>query len=464
MREVVVIGAGYVGLVTGACLAQKDNHVTIVDTNKAKIQSLKQGNVPFYEPGLDELVTHGIEQQKIVFTTSLHDSITNPDKKPEIIFSCVGTPSNADGSVDLSFVWQVAQEIGKYISDYCLIVNKSTVPVGTTKKVAAIIALALKKRGLHIDFDVASNPEFLKEGSALNDFFYPDRIVVGTESRDAENILYDLYKPFLAQNDHFISMNITSAELTKYASNAMLATRISFMNQLAHLADKVGADIAEIKRGMSYDKRIGGAFLNAGVGYGGSCFPKDVKGLVHTGQEYNAPMTLIEEVDMVNDQQRASFISLILNQYPTVRGKTFGIWGLAFKPETDDIRCSPSLDLINTLLEHGANIIAYDPEAMNNVKAIFGTRITYYNDAFSVIQASDSLVILTEWEEFLSARPVDFLLLKDKNIFDGRNCFHGQELTKLGLHYFCIGRMVTTNDTSIPEELCYHTTSHDATL
>jgi UDPglucose 6-dehydrogenase len=302
----------------------------------------------------------------------------------------------------------------------------------------------------------------LKEGSALKDFFYPDRIVVGTESQDAENLLYDLYKPFLAQNDHFIVMNIASAELTKYASNAMLATRISFMNQLALLADKAGADIAEIKRGMSYDKRIGGAFLDAGVGYGGSCFPKDVKGLVHTGHEYNTPMSLIKEVDAINDQQRASFISLILDQYPTVTGKTFGIWGLAFKPETDDIRCAPSIDVITTLLEKGAHIVAYDPEAMNNIKALFGNKITYCNDAFSVIQASDSLVILTEWEEFLSTRPVDFLLLKDKNIFDGRNCFQGEALAKIGLHYFCIGRMIKTHDTCATESFWLHNSSQDA--
>ena len=462
MRKVVVVGAGYVGLVTGACLAQKDNHVTIVDTNKAKIQSLKQGNVPFYEPGLDELVTHGIEQHQLVFSTSLVDSISDPECKPDIIFSCVGTPSNTDGSVDLSFVYQVAQEIGKHLTDYCLVVNKSTVPVGTTKKISSIIAKTIKKRNTRIDFDIASNPEFLKEGSALQDFFYPDRIVIGTESQDAENLLYDLYKPFLTQNDHFLIMNIASAELTKYASNGMLATRISFMNQLALLADKAGADIAEIKRGMSYDKRIGGAFLNAGVGYGGSCFPKDVKGLVQTGQDYNVPMTLIKEVEAINDRQRTSFIELILNQYPTIAGKTFGIWGLAFKPETDDIRCAPSVDIITLLLEKGAHVIAYDPEAMNNIKAFFGAKITYCNDAFSVIQASDSLVILTEWEEFLSTRPVDFLLLKDKNIFDGRNCFQGDQLAKIGLHYFCIGRMVTTKDTCVTESFWLHNSPHDA--
>lgn len=464
MRKVVVIGAGYVGLVTGACLAKKDNHVTIVDTNKTKIQSLKQGSVPFYEPGLDELVTQGIEHQKLSFATSLCECISEPERRPEIIFSCVGTPSNPDGSSDLSFVWHVAQEIGKHLSEHCLIVNKSTVPVGTTKKMARIIAQAIQGRGLTLDFDIASNPEFLKEGDALNDFFHPDRIVVGTESRNAENLLYDLYKPFLTHNNQFLVMNISSSELTKYASNAMLATRISFMNQLAHLADKTGADIAQIKRGMALDARIGGAFLNAGVGYGGSCFPKDVKALAHMGIEHDTPMSLVKEVDIVNDAQRASFISLIFQEYPAVQDKTFGIWGLSFKPGTDDIRCAPSLDIINALLERGAKIVVHDPEAMNNIRAIFGTKIIYSNDAFSVIQHSDALIILTEWEGFLSARPVDFLLLKDKTIFDGRNCLDGQGLVKLGMRYFCIGRMISCKDTGVPEELCYHQSQHNSVL
>lgn len=458
MRKVVVVGAGYVGLVTGACLAKKDNNVTVVDTNKSKIQSLKQGDVPFYEPGLDELVRSGIEQGNLSFSTSLQESITDHYEKPDIIFSCVGTPARPDGSVDLSSVLTLASDIGKYLADYCLIINKSTVPVGTTKKFFDIIAQALKKRNVFFGFDIASNPEFLKEGDALKDFFYPDRIVIGVESPDVENILYDLYKPFLTHNDQFITMNIVSAELTKYASNAMLATRISFMNQLARLADKVGADIAQIRHGMSYDKRIGSAFLNAGVGYGGSCFPKDIKGLIQTGLDHGIPMTLMQEVDLVNDTQRAMFINRILKHYPSVVGKTFGIWGLAFKPETDDIRCAPSIDVINTLLEQGARIVVYDPEAMNNIRTLFGNKITYCNDAFSVIQGADSLIILTEWIEFLATRPADFLLLKDKTIFDGRNCLDGKALTAIGITYVCLGRMITTKQTQIPEGLWHRTT------
>ncbi len=438
MKNVAVVGAGYVGLVTGACLATKDNVVTIIENNEEKIKMLLQGKVPFYEPGLDELVSKGIAEKKIVFVSSISEAMK---ENPEIIFSCVGTPSLPDGSADLSYVWQVAKEIGSSLNSYALVINKSTVPVSTAQKVRSIIQEQLNVKGSSVTFDVASNPEFLKEGSALDDFLNPDRVVIGTDSEKAKQLLTDLYKPFLKSTEQCISMNIESAELTKYASNAMLATRISFMNQIALLADKVGADVEDVKKGMAKDRRIGGSFLNAGIGYGGSCFPKDVRALIHMGMEHLQPMTLVREVDRVNDHQRISFFDKIFRYYgDNLKGKHAGIWGLAFKPETDDIRCAPSIDIIKKLIDFGVKVTVYDAVAQENVKQIFKDSINYADSAERVLEETDFLVLLTEWNEFKEYPLEKLTIIKDKVIFDGRNCFNPKDIQKLGLGYVTIGR------------------------
>jgi UDPglucose 6-dehydrogenase len=446
MKKIAVVGAGYVGLVTGVCLAtQKEYLVTIIENNEDKINKLLSGKVPFYEPGLDILLTKGIEQGNLIFVNNIKTALEN---NPEIIFSCVGTPSLPDGSADLSYVWNVSTEIGKNLNNYCIIVNKSTVPVGTGKKVQALILHQLNSRNIKIDFDVASNPEFLKEGDALNDFLKPDRIVIGTQSEKTKYILSQLYRPFVHNDNQFVFMNIESAELTKYASNAMLATKISFINQIALLADKVGANIEHIKQGMSKDIRIGPHFLNAGIGYGGSCFPKDVQALISMGSEYNQPMTLVSEVENINNSQRFWFSNKIINYYGSqISHKNLGIWGLAFKPETDDIRCAPSIDTLVSLLEKGANIYAYDPVASNNIKEIFGARIKYAQSAQEILKICDALAILTEWKEFKNFTPEYFTTLKDKLVFDGRNCFDPVLMFNAGINYMCIGNNIITHKT-----------------
>jgi len=437
--NIAVIGAGYVGLVTGVCFAnQKDNFVVIVERDTKKIENLLAGIVPFYEPGLDLLLKTVINNKKIIFVNSINQALSY---NPEVIFSCVGTPSLPDGNADLSYVFAVAKEFGQNINNYCLFINKSTVPVGTAKKVKEIISQELVSRNKNINFDIASNPEFLKEGDALSDFLLPDRVVIGVNSLKAKNILKKLYAPFIKTQDQFISMNIESAELTKYASNAMLATRISFINQLAILADKVGADILAVKNGIAKDKRIGCAFLNAGIGYGGSCFPKDVSALIKIGENYNLKMSLIEAVEDINNNMREIFIKNILNFYTdNIKNKRIGIWGLAFKPETDDIRSAPSIDVIEGLLKYGANILAYDREAVNNIKKIFNNKINYAASSKEVLLNSDFLIILTEWREFVDIDINNFNLLKDKVIFDARNIFDPIIMKKAGIKYFCIGR------------------------
>ena len=438
MKKIAIVGAGYVGLVTGACFAQKGNHVTIIDNNQEKIDQLLQGAIPFYEPHLDVIVKDALAKKTINFVSTIQDALT---QQPEFVFSCVGTPSLPNGAADLSYVEAVAAEIGTHMQQYTIVVNKSTVPVGTTKKVQNIIASKLAERGLAISFDVASNPEFLKEGDAVSDFLMPDRVVVGVNSEQAAEALYDLYKPFLTSEKQFLVMTPPSAELTKYASNAMLATRISFMNQLAQLADKLGADIHQVKHGMAQDRRIGAHFLNAGIGYGGSCFPKDVAALVHMGMEQNYPMTLVKEVENINHVQRVWFSHRITSHYgPALATKTAGIWGLAFKPETDDVRSAPAIDIIKKLLEQGANVIVYDPVATENIKKIFGDAITYADQSQQVLQNAEFLVLLTEWAEFTRAIPSQFLQLKDKVFFDGRNCFMPEDMKTLGIIYYCIGR------------------------
>ena len=438
MKKIAVIGAGYVGLVSGACFADKNNHVVIVENNHERINALLAGKVPFYEPGLDKLVKQGIANKSITFVDHISKALK---EEPEVIFSCVGTPSQSDGSADLSFVWNVAKEIGQHISKYTLVVNKSTVPVGTAEKVKTIITQELTQRNTIVPFDVASNPEFLKEGDALNDFLEPDRIVVGTDSDKAKNIFKELYTPFIKDEKQLITMNIPSAELTKYASNAMLATRISFMNEMALLADKVGADIKQVQSGIAPDRRIGKYFLNAGIGYGGSCFPKDVKALIHTGQIQHQLMTLVKKVDDINNEMRKTFITNVLSHYNnSISGKTFALWGLAFKPETDDIRCAPSIDVINALLLGGAKIKAYDSVAASNIKKLFGDSIEFCSDKEQALDGADCLLILTEWKEFKEFPVEKFAKLKDKIVFDGRNCYEPPALGKAGITYKTIGR------------------------
>ncbi len=459
MKKIAIIGAGYVGLVTGACFAQKGNRVTIVDNNQDKIDQLLKGAIPFYEPHLDIIVQDALAKKTITFVSTIQEALS---QQPEFVFSCVGTPSLPNGAADLSFVEIVAAEIGMHMEQYTIIVNKSTVPVGTAAKVETIIAAKLTERNVKIAFDVASNPEFLKEGDAVNDFLMPDRVVIGVRSEESAEALYELYKPFLTSDKQFLVMTQPSAELTKYASNAMLATRISFMNQLAHLADKLGADIHQVKHGMAQDRRIGAHFLNAGIGYGGSCFPKDVAALVHMGMEQHYPMTLVKEVENINHVQRVWFSHQITNHYgPALATKTAGIWGLAFKPETDDIRSAPAIDVIKKLLEQGANVIVYDPVATENIKKIFGDLITYADQGQQVLQNADFLVLLTEWAEFTTTIPSHFLQLKDRVVFDGRNCFAPEDMKALGVSYYCIGRNSVTDDVPLNH---YHVaaTQHDS--
>jgi UDPglucose 6-dehydrogenase len=438
MDRLAVIGAGYVGLVTGACFAQKGFRVVIIENNLEKIKQLLIGNIPFYEPHLDVVVRDGLASGLLVFENSIQAGLAH---NPTVIFSCVGTPPLPSGEADLSFVEKAAEEIGRTINDYALIINKSTVPVGTVKKVHAIIAHELLQRNLNVEFDVASNPEFLKEGDAVKDFLFPDRIVIGVESEKAAVILKSLYKPFIMQDSQLIIMNPASAELTKYASNAMLATRISFMNQLAHLADLVDADIEDVRHGMSKDKRIGKEFLFAGIGYGGSCFPKDTQALIQIGKQQHYPMTLVQEVENINHYQRVWFINKIITHYgPALAHKTIGVWGLSFKPETDDLRCAPSIELVNEILYKDAKVIVYDPIALSNFKALYGDKITYASTASEILNQADSLIILTEWNEFLAYAPQDFALLKDKTIFDGRNCYDPIAMSTYGIKYFCVGR------------------------
>jgi len=360
---------------------------------------------------------------------------------PTAIFVCVGTPSRGDGSADLSYVYQAAREIGAFLSNYCVVIDKSTVPVGTARKVKSIIQEEFARRGLNLVAMVASNPEFLQEGSAVKNFVEPDRVVIGVESENARDVLYELYKPFLKDTVPFLVMSLESAELTKYAANAMLATRISFMNQIALLADRAGADSKEVRDGIATDKRIGASFLNAGIGYGGSCFPKDVKALVDMGREFGVPMTLASDVDLANTAQRHYFLNMILDYYGTsITHKTIGIWGLSFKPETDDIRYAPSIDIIAGLLAQGAKVVVYDPAAQNNVYNVFTSNIRYAATADQLLSYCDSLVILTEWREFMRHSPTDFLRLADHVVFDGRNCFDPAEMARCGVRYFTVGR------------------------
>lgn len=437
--NIAIVGTGYVGLVTGACFADTGVNVTCVDVDEKKIAELKQGKMPIYEPGLDELVTKNYAAGRLHFTTSLEEVLNEQD----IIFSAVGTPPDEDGSADLKYVLQVARTIGRNLNKYVVVVTKSTVPVGTAVKIRDVINEELEKRGVQIDFDVASNPEFLKEGSAIKDFMSPDRVVVGVDSERAKRLLTRLYKPFLLVNFRVIFMDIPSAEMTKYAANSMLATRISFMNDIANLCEKVGADVNMVRDGIGSDARIGRRFLYAGCGYGGSCFPKDVKALVKTADDNGYSMEVLKAVERVNERQKALLFTKLQKAFGTtpLSGHTVTLWGLAFKPETDDMRESTALVMIHLLSEAGCQIRVYDPIAMDECKRRVGDVVTYCRDMYDAVEGSEALLLLTEWKQF---RLPDWQKVKDRMkrplMIDGRNIFDAQEMTDMGFDYHCIGR------------------------
>lgn len=442
--RVCVIGTGYVGLVSGACLADVGNTVWCIDKNPQKVSSLQSGVIPIFEPGLKEIVARNEREQRLFFSTELAEGL----KSAEFCLITVDTPPDGDGKADLTNVLAVAKQLGQLISEPKIIVTKSTVPVGTTLRVKQVIQEELKKRGLPVTLvRVANNPEFLKEGDAVNDAMKPDRVVVGVEDAEVGEKLHELYAPFMRQRDRFICVDIASSELTKYAANAMLATRISFMNELARLAEKVGADINHVRHGIGSDPRIGPGFLYAGLGYGGSCFPKDMKALVQLGHEYGETLTVCESADKANDAQRVWFWQKIVKRFggeQALKGKKIAIWGVAFKPETDDVRFAAALDLITWLLAAGAQVSVYDPVAQGTGKTALGdlaTKVQWCTLAYDCLPNADALVICTEWREF---RSPDFAkmaeLMKQKLIFDGRLLYSRRELQQKGFEYFTIGR------------------------
>ncbi len=436
--KITIIGTGYVGLVTGACLAETGAEVFCIDVDQKKIDNLKNGILPIYEPGLDSLVKRNTEKKRLTFSTDLSQVINSSD----IIFIAVGTPSDEDGSADLKYVIGVAKEIGTYLTQYTIVVTKSTVPVGTAKLVKQAISEELAKRKLNLQFDVASNPEFLKEGNAIDDFLKPDRIVIGTDSEKAEKILGQLYKPFVLNNHPVLFMDITSAEMTKYAANAMLATKISFINDIANLCEIVGADINSVRKGITSDSRIGSKFLYPGVGYGGSCFPKDVKALIKTAKDFTYKLRVLQSVEDVNNDQKLVLYHKIEKKFNgDLKGKTIAIWGLSFKPGTDDMREAPSLVIIEKLVEKGAVVKAFDPVAMHEAKRIIGDKINYINDMYETVIDADALAVITEWNEFrLPNFNILSKLMKLKIIFDGRNIYDPLELKEYGIEHYCIGR------------------------
>lgn len=441
--KIVIVGSGYVGLVTGACFSEVGINVTCVDIDQKKIDNLNSGIIPIYEPGLENMITRNMQKGRLNFTTNIEEAL----KDAEVLFISVGTPPDEDGSADLKYVVAVARDCGKYMKDYMLIVTKSTVPVGTSKKVKQAVQEELNKRNATIEFDVASNPEFLKEGAAINDFLKPDRIVVGLDSSRAEDLMKSLYKPFTLNGHPVIFMDIVSAEMTKYAANAMLATKISFINDIANLCEIVGADINKVRKGIGSDSRIGTKFIYPGIGYGGSCFPKDVQALIKTANEYNYDLKVLQAVEAVNKYQKLVLFNKINTYFNgTLKGKTIGIWGLSFKPQTDDMREAPSLSIINNLLEAGAIVKAYDPVAMHEAKHHFGDKITYHDDQYEALIEADCLAVLTEWPEFKFPNfKIMGKLLNKSVVFDGRNIYDREEMKKENFEYFCIG--VNTNET-----------------
>lgn len=434
--KITIVGTGYVGLVSGACFAEVGVDVTCVDIDQAKIDRLLAGQIPIYEPGLDSLVKRNVEAGRLHFVTDLRQVLD----QSEVVFCAVGTPPDEDGSADLRYVLDVARTFGQNINHYTLLVTKSTVPVGTSRLVKKAIYEELAHRGVDIPFEVASNPEFLKEGAAIKDFMSPDRVVIGIESQRARRVMERLYRPFLLNNFRVIFMDIASAEMTKYAANAMLATRISFMNDIANLCDAVGADVNQVRKGIGSDARIGSKFLYPGCGYGGSCFPKDVKALIHTGATNSCPMRVIEAVEAVNESQKSRPIEILKQELRDLKGKNIAIWGLAFKPETDDMRCAPSLVVIDALVKAGATVKVYDPVAMDECKRRLGDIVTYSRDMYDTVVDADAVVMLTEWKQFrLPSWNVVDRAMRGNLIVDGRNIYQPDELEEAGLRYRGIG-------------------------
>lgn len=433
--NIAIIGSGYVGLVTGVCLAEIGHHVVCVDNNEEKVQQLRSGHVPIYEPGLEELMSKLMKKKRLVFSSSIKEAA----KKSEVIFIAVGTPSKKNGDADLTYVENVAREIAATMDSYKLIVEKSTVPAATGKQIERTIRLNLPRRKgkKEVEFDVASNPEFLREGSAIEDFMNPDRVVIGVENERAEALLREIYKPL---KTHIVVTNINSAEMIKHASNSFLATKISFANALAQICDRVGADVLKVAEGMGYDKRIGRSFLNAGIGYGGSCFPKDVDAFIRLSEKSGYDFALLKAVRNVNEDQKAAFVRMIEDKLWIIKGKVIGVLGLAFKPNTDDMRNAPSVDIIETLLAEGAVIKAYDPKGMDNARKVLN-KITYCKDPYAVAKGADCLLLLTEWDEF---KKLDFKklqsLMRQTVIFDGRNLYHDKGLEQYGFEYHGMGR------------------------
>ena len=435
--KIAVVGTGYVGLVSGACFAEMGLDITCVDIDKKKIDGLNNGVIPIYEPGLEEVVRRNVEEGRLHFTTELTDCLDNV----EGVFSAVGTPPDEDGSADLKYVLEVARTFGRNIKKYTVLVTKSTVPVGTAQKVKAVIREELARRKCKVPFDVASNPEFLKEGAAVKDFMSPDRVVVGVESERARKLMTKLYRPFLITNFRVLFMDIPSAEMTKYAANAMLATRISFMNDIANLCDLVGANVDMVRKGIGADTRIGSKFLYPGCGYGGSCFPKDVKALARTAREYGYTMGVIEAVEAVNERQKEIVVKKLQDKLGTLRGKTIALWGLAFKPETDDMREAPALVVIEKLLEAGASVKVYDPVAMDECRRRIGDRVVYCKDMYDVVIDADALAVLTEWKEFrIPSWSVIKRVMKQSVLVDGRNIYSKDEVIAEGFEYAAIGK------------------------
>lgn len=435
--NIAIVGTGYVGLVSGACFSEVGIDVTCVDIDTAKIERLKKGEIPIYEPGLEDLVTRNVAAGRLHFTTDLTSCLDSV----EVVFCAVGTPPDEDGSADLRYVVDVARSFGQNINDYAILVTKSTVPVGTSKIIKSVIKEELKRRGKDIPFEVASNPEFLKEGAAIKDFMSPDRVVIGVESERARKVMERLYRPFLLNNFRVIFMDIPSAEMTKYAANSMLATRISFMNDIANLCELVGADVNMVRKGIGSDARIGNKFLYAGCGYGGSCFPKDVKALINTGKQHGYNMKVIEAVEEVNQSQKSIVYRKLKDALGELRGLTIAIWGLAFKPETDDMREAPSLEVINKLLNDGAKVVVYDPVAMEECRRRIGDKVSYAKDMYEAVIDADALALLTEWKQFrVPSWKIMGRAMNRKLVIDGRNIYDPNELEENGFEYHCIGK------------------------
>lgn len=437
IMNIAIVGTGYVGLVSGVCFAEMGADVTCVDIDKDKIAALRRGEVPIYEPGLEEMLRRNVEAGRLHFATSLAECIDSQ----QVVFSAVGTPPAEDGGADLGQVWAVARDFGRAVSRYTLLVTKSTVPVGTAEKIEAIVREELALRGEQVEFDVASNPEFLKEGAAIKDFMTPDRVVVGTTSQRARRLMSRLYKPFMLMGERIIFTDVRSAEMIKYAANSMLATRISFMNEIANLCERVGADVNMVRKGIGSDSRIGKKFLYPGCGFGGSCFPKDLRALIRTAEESGCRMSILEAVQQVNERQKGILFEKFMRHFDgRVEGRTVALWGLAFKPETDDVREAPSMVIIERLLKAGCRVKVYDPVAMASSREVLGERVEYGCDKYDAAQGADALMIVTEWKEFrMPSYSVLRSIMREPTIFDGRNIYDSEEAAEQGFTYYKIG-------------------------